>query len=257
MPAKRLFVLLIGNKERGDVNHFQLLQEDTAHAEGKRLGLSVEVAFAPGFDQLRVLKKRTSDAASPVDAVSRTPLSKVARKKCGSFGAKKNVRVLKVGEDLGSDGLEYRQISGGYLVQDQDLLRVSADDLRVVTERQPTEKEMEAMLFGWTVCKHVKSNAIVLASDIQTVGVGAGQMNRVDSVRIAAMRAERTDLQIEGSALASDAFFPFRDNVDEAAKIGISAIIQPGGSMRDDESIEAANEHGITMVFTGYRHFKH
>ena len=173
------------------------------------------------------------------------------------FAKKKNVRVLKVGEDLGSDGLEYRQISGGYLVQDQDLLRVSADDLRVVTERQPTEKEMEAMLFGWTVCKHVKSNAIVLASDIQTVGVGAGQMNRVDSVRIAAMRAERTDLQIEGSALASDAFFPFRDNVDEAAKIGISAIIQPGGSMRDDESIEAANEHGITMVFTGYRHFKH
>jgi phosphoribosylaminoimidazolecarboxamide formyltransferase/IMP cyclohydrolase len=113
------------------------------------------------------------------------------------------------------------------------------------------------MLLAWKVCKHVKSNAIVFANQVQTVGVGAGQMNRVDSVRLAAMRAEKTELKLKGTVLASDAFFPFRDNVDEAAKFGISAIIQPGGSMRDDESIEAANEHGISMVFTGYRHFKH
>jgi phosphoribosylaminoimidazolecarboxamide formyltransferase/IMP cyclohydrolase len=173
------------------------------------------------------------------------------------FSKKKNVRVLKIADDGAFDGLEYKQISGGFLVQDQDLLRVSADDLKFVSERKPTESEIRAMLFAWTVCKHVKSNAIIFANDIQTVGVGAGQMNRVDSVRIAAMRAERTDLRIEGSVLASDAFFPFRDNVDEAAKIGISAIIQPGGSLRDEDSIAAANEHGMAMVFTGYRHFKH
>jgi phosphoribosylaminoimidazolecarboxamide formyltransferase/IMP cyclohydrolase len=173
------------------------------------------------------------------------------------FRKKKNVRVLKVSDDGDFDGLEYKQISGGFLVQDQDLLRVTADDLKFVTERKPTDSEVKAMLFAWTVCKHVKSNAIIFANDTQTVGVGAGQMNRVDSVRIAAMRAERTDLKIEGSVLASDAFFPFRDNVDEAAEIGISAIIQPGGSLRDEDSITAANEHGMAMVFTGYRHFKH
>ena len=113
------------------------------------------------------------------------------------------------------------------------------------------------MLFGWRVVKHVKSNAIVFANEDQTLGVGAGQMNRVDSVRIAAMRAERFELPLTGSALASDAFFPFRDNVDEAAKFGVTAIVQPGGSIKDDESIAAANEHGIAMAFTGIRHFKH
>ena len=113
------------------------------------------------------------------------------------------------------------------------------------------------MLFAWTVCKHVKSNAIVFANEHQTLGVGAGQMNRVDSVRIAAMRAERFNRDLKGSALASDAFFPFRDNVDEAAQFEVSAIIQPGGSIKDDESIAAANEHGIAMAFTGIRHFRH
>jgi phosphoribosylaminoimidazolecarboxamide formyltransferase/IMP cyclohydrolase len=113
------------------------------------------------------------------------------------------------------------------------------------------------MEFAWTVCKHVKSNAIVLANKYQTLGVGAGQMNRVDSLRIAAMRAERFELPLAGCALASDAFFPFRDSVDEAAKLGVGAIIQPGGSIKDDESIAAANEHGIVMAFTGIRHFKH
>ncbi len=171
--------------------------------------------------------------------------------------SKKNVRVLKVAKTENASPFEYRTISGGMLVQNRDLLKVSADDLKIVSERHPTDEEIKAMLLAWKVCKHVKSNAIVFANEHQTVGVGAGQMNRVDSVRIAAMRAERTDLDIKNTALASDAFFPFRDNVDEAAKFGISAIIQPGGSMRDDESIAAANEHGLAMVLTGYRHFKH
>ncbi len=173
------------------------------------------------------------------------------------FEKKKNLRVLKISGNSGSDPLEYRQISGGFLVQHQDLLSITEKDLNVVSERQPTEKEIEAMMLAWKACKHVKSNAIVFANDVQTVGVGAGQMNRVDSVRIAAMRAQKTELDLKGTVLASDAFFPFRDNVDEAAKFGISAIIQPGGSKRDSESVAAANEHGISMVFTGYRHFKH
>lgn len=173
------------------------------------------------------------------------------------FRKKKNLRILKVANRDSLESIEYRQISGGFLAQDQDNLVVTISDLKVVSEKQPSEKEIAAMLFAWRVCKHVKSNAIVFANNLQTVGVGAGQMNRVDSVRIAALRAKKTDLPLKGTALASDAFFPFRDNVDEAAKLGISAIIQPGGSMRDDESIEAANEHGVAMVFTGYRHFKH
>jgi phosphoribosylaminoimidazolecarboxamide formyltransferase/IMP cyclohydrolase len=153
--------------------------------------------------------------------------------------------------------LEYKQISGGMLVQTKDLYRVTEVDLKFVTERQPSPEEVRAMLFAWKVCKHVKSNAIVFSSENQTIGVGAGQMNRVDSVRIAAVRAERFNLALKGSVLASDAFFPFRDNVDEASKYGVSAIIQPGGSVRDEEVIEAANEHGLAMAFTGIRHFKH
>ena len=173
------------------------------------------------------------------------------------FRTKKNLRVLRIRESEISGGFDYKQISGGFLVQDKDTHRISADELRVVTEKEPSDKEMKALLLAWQVCKHVKSNAIVFANENRTLGVGAGQMNRVDSVRIAAMRAERFELPILGAAMASDAFFPFRDNVDEAAKYGISAIIQPGGSVRDEETIAAANEHGISMVFTGIRHFKH
>ncbi len=168
---------------------------------------------------------------------------------------KKNLRVLKA--EPAQEKLEYRTISGGMLVQDRDLQKISPADLKVVTERAPTEEELRALLFAWQVCKHVKSNAIVFTNEFQTIGVGAGQMNRIDSVRIAAMRAARTELSIKGSALASDAFFPFRDGVDEAAGTGISAIIQPGGSVRDEEVIAAANEAGLAMVFTGIRHFKH
>jgi phosphoribosylaminoimidazolecarboxamide formyltransferase/IMP cyclohydrolase len=176
------------------------------------------------------------------------------------FRSKKNLRVLKVteGNPEGIKGvLQYKQISGGFLVQDEDKHKLELAELRFVTKREPTEAELRSMLFAWTVCKHVKSNAIVLATESQTLGVGGGQMNRVDSIRIAALRAERFDLSLKGAALASDAFFPFRDNVDEAAELGISAIIQPGGSIKDEESIVAADEHGIAMAFTGIRHFKH
>jgi phosphoribosylaminoimidazolecarboxamide formyltransferase / IMP cyclohydrolase len=179
------------------------------------------------------------------------------------FRSKKNLRILRVSggitsvNERGERALEYKQISGGFLVQEQDRYKVSDTDLKVVSTKQPSGSELRAMLMAWRVCKHVKSNAIVIANESQTIGVGSGQMNRVDSVRIAAMRAERFALPISGAALASDAFFPFRDNVDEAAKMGISAIIQPGGSVKDEESIAAANEHGIVMVFTGIRHFKH
>ena len=172
------------------------------------------------------------------------------------FRQKKNLRVLRAAAGEVS-GWEYKQISGGMLVQDRDLGKVTADELRIVTEAKPTDDQVSTMLFAWTVCKHVKSNAIVLAVPGQTIGVGAGQMNRVDSIRIAAARAQRFDLPMKGSVLASDAFFPFRDNVDEAASLGVSAIIQPGGSVKDEESIEAANEHGLVMAFTGIRHFNH
>ncbi len=175
------------------------------------------------------------------------------------FRTKKNLRILKAayGDVSASESLEYKQISGGFLVQDKDVRAIAADELHIVTERTPSDEEFRSMMLAWRVCKHVRSNAIVLASADRTLGVGAGQMNRVDSVRIAAMRAERFDLPLSGCALASDAFFPFRDNVDEAARIGITAIIQPGGSVRDEECIAAANETGIAMAFTGVRHFKH
>jgi phosphoribosylaminoimidazolecarboxamide formyltransferase/IMP cyclohydrolase len=168
--------------------------------------------------------------------------------------AKKNLRVLRAGAPYRADGMEYKPITGGMLVQTRDTPRLSSSDLKVVTKRAPTEEEMRALLFAWTVCKHTKSNAIVYARDGQTIGVGAGQMSRVDSVKIGATRAQ---LPVAGSVLASDAFFPFRDGLDEAARHGITAIIQPGGSVRDQEVIDAADEHNLAMVFTGVRHFKH
>jgi phosphoribosylaminoimidazolecarboxamide formyltransferase/IMP cyclohydrolase len=167
---------------------------------------------------------------------------------------KKNLRVLRVRERENRESIEYKQVSGGMLMQTRDTHRLKREDLKVVTKRAPSEKEIDDLLFAWTVCKHTKSNAIVYARDKQTIGVGAGQMSRVDSVKLGAMRAQ---LPVAGSVLASDAFFPFRDGVDEAAKHGITAVIQPGGSVRDEEVIAAANDHGLAMVFTGVRHFKH
>ena len=170
------------------------------------------------------------------------------------LAAKKNLRVLRANQLRGSEGLEYKQISGGMLVQERDTHTLKREALKFVTTRTPSEKEIDDLLFAWTVCKHTKSNAIVYARDKQTVGVGAGQMSRVDSVKIGAARAQ---LPVAGSVLASDAFFPFRDGLDEAARHGITAVIQPGGSVRDGELIAAANEQNLAMVFTGVRHFKH
>ncbi len=171
---------------------------------------------------------------------------------------KKNVRVLVTGDRvwLRAD-LEFKKVSGGMLVQNSDTGSVTAKDLRVVTNLAPTPAQLEDLLFAWKVVKYVKSNAIVFCRDRMTIGVGAGQMSRIYSTRIAAMKAADEGLSVTGSVMASDAFFPFRDGVDAAAEHGISAIIQPGGSIRDDEVIAAAEEHGLAMVFTGMRHFRH
>lgn len=172
---------------------------------------------------------------------------------------KKNVRVLVCGElsTARQRQLDYKRVNGGLLVQEQDLEIIGANDLQIVTDVQPTEEQVADLLFTWNVAKYVKSNAIVYGKNQRTIGIGAGQMSRVNSARIAAIKAEHAGLVTEGAVMASDAFFPFRDGIDNAADVGISAIIQPGGSMRDDETIAAANEHGIAMVFTGVRHFRH
>ncbi|MBF7682708.1 bifunctional phosphoribosylaminoimidazolecarboxamide formyltransferase/IMP cyclohydrolase [Acinetobacter sp. B5B] len=174
---------------------------------------------------------------------------------------KKNVRVLTCGElpnlENRATQLDYKRVNGGLLVQDQDLGMIKASDLKVVTKRAPTDAEINDLIFAWKVAKYVKSNAIVYAKNRQTVGVGAGQMSRVNSARIAGIKAEHAGLVVEGAVMASDAFFPFRDGIDNAAKAGIKCIIQPGGSMRDEEVIAAADEAGIAMVFTGMRHFRH
>jgi len=170
---------------------------------------------------------------------------------------KNNIRVLRVGENNGSNTYEYKRISGGLLVQQADNRHVLTNELKTVSQRVPSTQELNDLLFAWRVAKYVKSNAIVYAHNQRTIGVGAGQMSRVYSARIAAIKAADAGLHVKGAVMASDAFFPFRDGIDAAAAAGISAVIQPGGSMRDDEVIAAANEHGMAMVFTGVRHFRH
>jgi len=175
------------------------------------------------------------------------------------LSSKPNVRVLELG-DLSrspSGELEYRSVTGGLLVQTRDTGAVAESDLKVVTRRKPTAAELVDLQFAWRVCKFVKSNAIIFARQRMTIGVGAGQMSRVYSTRIAAMKAADEQLEVAGSVMASDAFFPFRDGMDVAAEYGIRAVIQPGGSKKDSEVIAAADEHGIAMVFTGMRHFRH
>lgn len=172
---------------------------------------------------------------------------------------KKNVRVLVTG-DLSSSELssyDYKRVNGGLLVQESDTKEISEHDLNIVSKRTPSSAEIQDLLFTWKVAKMVKSNAIVYGRDQRTIGVGAGQMSRVNSARIAAIKAEHAGLEVKGSVMASDAFFPFRDGIDNAAEVGIRAIIQPGGSIRDDEVIAAADEADIAMVFTGIRHFRH
>jgi len=173
--------------------------------------------------------------------------------------AKQNVRVLECGQWPAErvPQFDFKRVNGGLLVQDLDIGMIKESDLKVVTKRAPTEAEMHDLIFAWKVAKFVKSNAIVYAKHRQTIGVGAGQMSRVNSARIAAIKAEHAGLEVKGAVMASDAFFPFRDGIDNAAKAGIACVIQPGGSMRDAEVIAAADEHGMAMVFTGMRHFRH
>lgn len=191
----------------------------------------VEVIIAPGFE---------------ADAVQ-------------ALAAKANVRALECGEwsETRAPGLDFKRVNGGLLLQDRDLGHVTRDQLRVVTEREPNGQEMNDLLFAWKVVKFVKSNAIVCCREGRTIGIGAGQMSRVNSARIAGIKAADEGLEVRGSVMASDAFFPFRDGIDSAAEAGITAVIQPGGSKRDEETIAAANEHGMAMVFTGMRHFRH
>ncbi len=175
------------------------------------------------------------------------------------LATKKNVRVLATGmwQAQRPTGLDFKRVNGGLLVQDRDLGIITADDLKIVTKRQPTDKELQDLLFAWKVAKFVKSNAIVYCKDNMTIGIGAGQMSRVYSAKIAAIKAADEKLEVQGSVMASDAFFPFRDGIDSAKEVGITAVIQPGGSIRDDEVIAAADEYDMAMVFTGMRHFRH
>ncbi|MDN4016003.1 bifunctional phosphoribosylaminoimidazolecarboxamide formyltransferase/IMP cyclohydrolase [Zwartia panacis] len=192
-------------------------------------GQFVEVLLAPAYDQ---------------DALA-------------LLASKKNVRVLEVPMGDGQNDIDVKRVGGGWLVQTPDFETVKAEDMRVVTRKQPTAEQMRDLMFAWKVAKYVKSNAIVFCGDSMTLGVGAGQMSRIDSARIASIKAENAGLTLKGSAVASDAFFPFRDGLDVVIDAGASCVIQPGGSMRDDEVISAANERGIAMVLTGMRHFRH
>ena len=174
----------------------------------------------------------------------------IARKKA-------NVRVLRIPHGEGRNNIDVRRVGSGLLRQTSDIREVAREELKVVTRLAPTPAQLDDLLFAWRVAKYVKSNAIVYAKDHRTIGIGAGQMSRVISAKIAALKAEEAGLVVPGSVMASDAFFPFRDGIDAAAAAGIKAVIQPGGSMRDNEVIAAADEHGLAMVFTGVRHFRH
>jgi len=173
------------------------------------------------------------------------------------LAGKTNVRVLEVPLAPGANDYDFRRVGGGLLVQTPDSFRIDRDTLKVVTRAQPTDAQRADLLFAWRVAKFVKSNAIVFCGGGRTLGVGAGQMSRVDSARIASIKAENAGLTLKGAVVASDAFFPFRDGVDVVAQAGAMAIVQPGGSVRDEEVIAAADEHGIAMAFTGHRHFRH
>jgi phosphoribosylaminoimidazolecarboxamide formyltransferase/IMP cyclohydrolase len=173
------------------------------------------------------------------------------------FANKQNVRLLEIELAETTNPQDIKRVGGGLLVQSPDAKNVLPSELRVVTKRQPTAKEMEDLMFAWRVAKYVKSNAIVFCGDGMTLGVGAGQMSRIDSARIASIKAQNAGLTLQNSAVASDAFFPFRDGLDVVVDAGATCVIQPGGSMRDDEVVAAADERGVAMVYTGTRHFRH
>jgi phosphoribosylaminoimidazolecarboxamide formyltransferase/IMP cyclohydrolase len=217
-----------------------------------------ESAFGGIIAFNRVLDAETAQTIIDRQFVEVIVAPEVSADAIEALSIKANVRVLVTGEvPPEAAGQDIKRVSGGLLVQDRDLAVVTEDDLRIVSETTPSAEQLADLLFAWKVAKFVKSNAIVYARGGQTIGVGAGQMSRVNSARIAVIKAEHAGLAVPGSVMASDAFFPFRDSIDNAAQAGISAVIQPGGSMRDDEVIAAANEHGIAMVFTGVRHFRH
>jgi phosphoribosylaminoimidazolecarboxamide formyltransferase/IMP cyclohydrolase len=217
-----------------------------------------ESAFGGIIACNRELDAATADAIVARQFVEVIIAPSISEEALAIIAAKKNVRVLRCGDWAPTSGaMDFKRVNGGLLVQDRDMGMVKEADLQVVTTRTPNDDELRDLVFAWKVAKFVKSNAIIYATGQQTIGVGAGQMSRINSARIAAIKAEQAGLPVPGSVMASDAFFPFRDGIDNAAKVGIKAVIQPGGSMRDDEVIAAANEHGMAMVFTGMRHFRH
>jgi len=232
--------------------------DSLAEAYQKALSCDAQSAFGGIIACNREVDETTAQLISQQFAeVIIAPSFSVAAREC--LAVKKNLRLLAVPVAAANAEaeLEFRCIDGGILVQDRDVATVPSADWRVVTTQQPSAQHWHDLRFAWQVVRAVKSNAIVYAANGQTVGVGAGQMSRVDSARIAREKAAMASLSLQGSAMASDAFFPFPDSVEEAAAAGVSAIVQPGGSMRDEAVIEAANQHGIVMVFTGRRHFRH
>ncbi len=204
----------------------------------------------------RAIDTQTAQAVSEqfVEVVIAPEVDQGAR---AVFAKKQNVRVLEVPTAGGANDFDYKRVGGGLLIQSPDVKNVSAAELRTVTRRRPDDQQWSDLLFAWRVAKFVKSNAIVFCGNGMTLGVGAGQMSRVDSARIASIKADKAGLSLTGSVVASDAFFPFRDGIDVVAEAGATAVVQPGGSVRDEEVIAAADEHGMAMVFTGIRHFRH
>ncbi len=230
------------------------------------IGQAYDLAFATDPESAFggiIAFNRELDAATAAAIVERQFVEviiapSVSDEAVAAVAEKKNVRLLVCGEwSVPGAALDYKRVNGGLLVQDRDLGMITASDLEVVSKLQPSEQQLSDLLFAWKVAKFVKSNAIIFANKGQTVGVGAGQMSRINSARIAAIKAEHAGLAVKGSVMASDAFFPFRDGIDNAGKAGVAAVIQPGGSIRDEEVIAAADEHGMAMVFTKMRHFRH
>ncbi len=232
--------------------------ETLGEAYQRAFDTDAESAFGGIIAFNRELDADTAQAIVDKQFVEVIIAPSVAPEAAAAVAGKKNVRLLTTGNwGSATPTRDFKRVNGGLLVQDRDDGMVTRDDLNVVSKRQPTEQEWLDLLFAWKVAKYVKSNAIVYAAGNRTIGVGAGQMSRVNSARIAAIKAEHAGLEVAGAVMASDAFFPFRDGIDNAAERGIAAVIQPGGSIRDDEVIAAADEANMAMVFTGMRHFRH
>ncbi|ORT50671.1 phosphoribosylaminoimidazolecarboxamide formyltransferase [Vibrio sp. qd031] len=234
------------------------LGEDILEAYNRAYQTDPTSAFGGIIAFNRELDAATATAITERQFVEVIIAPSVSAEAVDIVAAKKNLRLLECGQwSSKTTGFDVKRVNGGLLVQDRDQGMVDASDLKVVSKRQPTDEELKDALFCWKVAKYVKSNAIVYSKGDMTIGVGAGQMSRVYSAKIAGIKAADEGLQVEGCVMASDAFFPFRDGIDAAAEAGIKCVIQPGGSMRDDEVIAAADEHGMAMIFTGMRHFRH